>query len=187
MNEVEGQLMTHLKLGTGRRITESGLCHLGEVDPENFRRLAVLVNYSNFRTNIEFGDISRVLIDQFCRNNTVTGTCFERPTRRQVLGRLRELKVEQFLHLWDEVSLRGDLDFFDYIQSADLYELMYRHRQRMVSPIFGSEIKLTKQQSFFLQSACDSNIKVSRFHLSLPAKISDRLSKSDSQLEELPF
>ncbi len=187
MGERAKQLVTNLKLGTGRRINESGLWNFASVDEGNFRRLALLVNYQNFKPNNDFSDAARILVAQFRHLNTVTGTIYDKPNIDQILGKLYEMKVDQFIDIWDQVDLRGDFDLYNYIMEGSIEELMYWHRKRMVLPVFGSQVRLKIEKARMLEVSALTRRYYSDLFIRLPAKISDRLQKTADEIDDLPF
>jgi len=176
-----------LVLGSGKLVSEKGLVQLSESDPSNFRRLAVLVNYQSFIQDRRFPDVVSQLRQEFRDKNTATGTYHEAPYRSTVLGRLRQLKAEQFLQLWDAISAVRKFDFFEHMRNVDPMNLLYQDQKSGIVAVYGSVVKLGSPQMSELVSGCNEGVKLP-FTIPLPTLLHARYEAGNGlDPEDLPF
>lgn len=183
------QSTTMLLLGSGRLIKEYQVWNLASNDEQNLRRMALAVNYQMFVQLLRFANIPAILKEEFKRSNTTTGTYFTPPTRTQILGRLREEKLRQFKRIWSEVELRDNFDLFQYLREESLESIIYRRKSKMVIPIYGSRIKLSKEKAIIIAEMTKNNQQLP-FSIPLPPTLEACLFPTKENYnpeDELPF
>jgi hypothetical protein len=154
----------------------------------NLSRLWLLVQYQSFRPQVDFSTAARSLKEQFKRENTVTGTYWSPPNRQQVLGRMRELKVEEFLDLWRVIETEMGISVFDQAAFSAPQELLKGTNQYFVS-LTGAQLRLKEPEWLALcnlPKSSNGNIVID----TLPRSLSAELQKVESITnlhEEIPF
>jgi hypothetical protein len=177
----------NLETGTNINI----LFGIAQYDPDNLRRLWLLVQYQHYRTETTFSDAVNSLKDTFRRSNRVTGTYWSPPRRDQVLGRRQEHKIREFIEFWDAELQAGGIDIFNYALSANPNELIFGADQKQLPGIMGAQVKIRSEEWEEILTAVNQQ-RATSITISLPYELDRRLTAPKNQdtnydPEEIPF
>lgn len=117
--------MSRLSLTSATPDRVNWLTSLYDVDRKSFGKLWILAQYYKYPLKITIQQARDSLFEYF-KNTNDTGTSFYPPTMGQILGKMRELKTEWFITIWDyAASQSGNDDIFKFAATASIEELLY--------------------------------------------------------------
>lgn len=150
---------------------------LAELHPEAARQLWLLIDYQNFKTDIISWGIGVAAVREVVK--AVKGVVRYPPDRRQILGKMRELKMRHFLQFYQSGIDPRSIASYEPIET-----LLYGDVDRpYIEPIKGRKVKVRAQ---IWQDMVEAS-KRPDYPLDIPSPF-ELYSDDDPEIdEEIPF
>lgn len=157
-----------------------------QVNPAQFRRLWLLFQYQMFRVSLDF-QTADLLIKGWVKNNALGSRYPEYmylSTRSQRLGKMHEVKQEEFISMFTEQTGTEGFDIFTFAATASLEDLLNANEGtlRFVDDIFFKVIKLpaTVWQTIIKEDA----EQLKNIYIPLPRQLDKYLARETPDNDE---
>lgn len=122
------------------RVAPDLLFDMAEADRVNLGRLWLLAQFQSYRSSVTFQEAVDSLKGYFRQRHS--GKCWSPPRRDQVLGKMREAKVDEFVDFWGQMKDQYGIDIYQAAASLSSSDLIFGDGEGFFHPLAEIPVKV---------------------------------------------